>query len=137
MIRLYIEGKSYSEISKKVGAARSTVQSYVEKWKSGELDEYREVMPYEEEVLEIARYLRSNNISIQNLREPLLNHPVLMSMNIDLSDLIKTHEFLKSLDPSLIPDLVKTVSAMKERYGIDLKSAVNLLRVKNMVKVST
>jgi predicted nucleic acid-binding Zn-ribbon protein len=118
MIRLYIEGKSYSEISKKVGMARSTVQSYVEKWRSGELDEYRDAIPYEEEVLEIARYLRSNGISIQNLREPLLNHQVLMSLNMDLSELIKTHEFLKPLGPSMIPDLVKTVAAMKER-GID------------------
>jgi predicted nuclease with TOPRIM domain len=118
IIGLHIEGYSYSEIAGKTGVARSTVQLYVEKWRNGLLDEYRDDLPYEEEVLEIAKYLRSNKMSIQDLREPLLNHQILKSLNIDLAELIKSYDVIRSLDSSVVPDLVHTIITMKER-GID------------------
>jgi len=52
-------------------------------------------------------------------------------------------EYLKPLIPvariSRAMDMPRSMSlrALKERHGIDLKSAVNLLREKNMVRMST
>ena len=49
------------------------------------------------------------------------------------------HEKYNDENDQLTERKIRAMSlrAMKERHGIDLKSAVNLLRVKNTVKAST
>lgn len=118
IMKLHIQGESLTAISNKMGIARSTADEYIKKWRHGELDEFREQMPFEKEILEIASYLKSNSLSLNDLREPFLNHQVLAALGIDMADLVITYNNLKSQDASVMPDLVKAVQIMKER-GID------------------
>ncbi len=115
LLERYLRGESYSSIAGGMSIARSTVQSYVEKWKRGELDEYSEARPYVEEILEISKYLKSNKLDISHLREPMLNHMVLTGLGIDPEDMVKAVDVLKTMDRDIIGIVVSTVKKMRER----------------------
>ncbi len=130
IIKLHLKGESVRSIEKKTGRAKSTIEDAINNWRSGQVEYIQEAIPYEDTMMEIASYMKKNNLHIGTFAESFLNHSVLGALSIDMEDLIHLHESLKNQPPEIIPSLVSTLTTLKEQ-GLDypsLSSEVNSLQ---------
>ena len=109
IIELYLRGYGYSEISKRTGVARSTVEDAVNKWKNGQTGIFDEALGYVNDITEIARNMRKNSIKLEDLKMPSLNASVLKGLNIDLQELYSFYDAIKVYDSDLLPKIAKAV----------------------------
>lgn len=123
IIELYLRGCGYSEISKRTGVARSTVQDTVNKWKSGQTGIFEDALGYVDHITEIAIFMRKNGIKLEDLRMPFLNASVLKGLDIDLQELYSLYDAIKDFGSDLLPEIAKTVIDL-HTHGVDAPDMV-------------
>lgn len=126
IIELHLKGFGYTEISKRTGIARSTVQDAVAKWRSGNTGIFGEAVSYVDEITEIARYLRGNGVRLEDIKMPILSASVLKSLNVDLEDLYSFYDTVKDYGPDVVRALAKTVIELQS-HGLDPAGMVRKL----------
>ncbi len=129
IIELHLKGYRYSEISKRSGIARSTVQDAVNRWRSGQTSIFEESVGYVEDITDIAKDMRKYGLKIEDLKMPFLNASVLKGMGIDLQDLCNLYDIIRNYGPDILPEIIRTVIKLQSQ-GTDpsdmLKKLENL-----------
>lgn len=95
IISLHIQGFSVREITQKTGKAKSTVQDYINRWRSHQLSALSDAVPLEEELIELSRYTKENGIPLESVKEALTHQGIVSDLGIDSEPYYKILLFLK------------------------------------------
>ncbi|PMP83047.1 MAG: hypothetical protein C0175_02545, partial [Caldisericum exile] len=97
IIRMHLEGYSHRKIADIVGLSHTSVDDVISGWRNGKYEIYREAIPMEEEMIELAKYRRDKNIDTETLSNVLLLSTILKNLGLDVENVLNVAQYSKNM----------------------------------------
>ncbi|MGC9124415.1 MAG: hypothetical protein ACP5IB_10180, partial [Thermoplasmata archaeon] len=97
IIRMHLGGYSSREIGEKVGLTHQSVLDVINDWRKGKYDKYRDAIPLEDEVIELARFQRDKHINIEDLYNALTLAALIKDLNLDYEYTMQVVQYMKDI----------------------------------------
>ncbi len=134
IITLHLEGMPLRNIGDEMGISKDTVGSVIEKWKNGNVPFLQQSIPYENRIIEIAKFTTANQIDIDDFTKVQFDLGVLKEIGVGKDQIFSVAQILAKLKTEEIASLLSTIKGISERHIniTDLGSIIdNMEKTKN------
>ena len=83
IITLHLEGMPLRHIGDEMGISKDTVGSVIEKWKNGNVPFLQQSIPYENRIIEIAKFTTANQIDLDDFIKVQFDLGVLKEIGVE------------------------------------------------------
>ena len=97
IIRMHLEGYSNRKIGEEVDLSHTSVAEIISAWKEQKYEIYREAIPMEQEMIELAKYRRDKNIDTETLSNVLLLSTILKNLGLDVENVLNVAQYSKNM----------------------------------------
>ena len=97
IIRLHLEGFSNRKIADEVGLSHQAIADAISEWREQKYEIYRDAIPLEEEIIELAKYRRDKKIGMEELTNVLLLSHLIKDLGLDVENVFNVAQYLKNL----------------------------------------
>ena len=127
IITLHLEGMPLRNIGDEMGISKDTVGSVIEKWKNGNVPFLQQSIPYENRIIEIAKFTTANQIDLDDFIKVQFDLGVLMEIGVGKDQIFFIAKILAKLKTEEIESLISTIKGISERHIniSDLGSAID------------
>jgi hypothetical protein len=117
IIKLYLNGYSYSEVGAKVGVSKGTVANVISDLKSGKFPEAGDVSEQIEALRELGLELRKHHMTVGQAAIGAAALTRLHELGLEPTDLERVKDLSRSLPPdTALPGFIKTALAFDKTY---------------------
>ena len=97
IIRLHLDGYSNRKIADEVGLSHQAIADAISGWREQKYEIYRDAIPLEEEIIELAKYRRDKKIGMEELKNALLLSNLIKDLGLDVENVFNVAQYLKNL----------------------------------------
>jgi hypothetical protein len=103
-------------IGDEMGISKDTVGSVIEKWKNGNVPFLQQSIPYENRIMEIAKFTTANQIDLDDFIKVQFDLGVLKEIGVGKDQIFSIAQILAKLKTEEIASLISTIKVLSERY---------------------
>jgi chromosome segregation ATPase len=97
IIRLHLDGFSNRKIAEEVGLSHQAIADAISGWREQKYEIYRDAIPLEEEIIELAKYRRDKKIRMEELTNVLLLSHLIKDLGLNVENVFNVAQYLKNL----------------------------------------
>ncbi|PMP82668.1 MAG: hypothetical protein C0175_03240, partial [Caldisericum exile] len=97
IIRMHLEGYSSRHIANEVNLSHTSVDEVISAWRKHKYEIYRDAIPLEQEMIELAKYRRDRNIDTETLSDVLLLSTILKNLGLDVENVLNVAQYSKNM----------------------------------------
>ena len=116
IITLHLEGMPLRNIGDEMGISKDTVGSVIEKWKNGNVPFLQQSIPYENRIIEIAKFTTANQIDLDDFIKVQFDLGVLKEIGVGKDQIFSVAQILAKLKTEEIESLISTIKGISERH---------------------
>lgn len=116
IITLHLEGMPLRNIGDEMGISKDTVGSVIEKWKNGSVPFLQQSIPYENRIMEIAKFTTANQIDLDDFIKVQFDLGVLKEIGVGKDQIFSVAQILAKLKTEEIESLISTIKGISERH---------------------
>ena len=103
-------------IGDEMGISKDTVGSVIEKWKNGNVPFLQQSIPYENRIMEIAKFTTANQIDLDDFIKVQFDLGVLKEIGVGKDQIFSVAQILAKLKTEEIESLISTIKGISERH---------------------
>ena len=103
-------------IGDEMGISKDTVGSVIEKWKNGSVPFLQQSIPYENRIMEIAKFTTANQIDLDDFIKVQFDLGVLKEIGVGKDQIFSVAQILAKLKTEEIESLISTIKGISERH---------------------
>ena len=103
-------------IGDEMGISKDTVGSVIEKWKNGNVPFLQQSIPYENRIMEIAKFTTANQIDLDDFIKVQFDLGVLKEIGVGKVQIFSVAQILAKLKTEEIESLISTIKGISERH---------------------
>jgi methyl-accepting chemotaxis protein len=97
IIRMHLDGYSNRKIAEEVELSHQTIADVISGWRQQKYEIYRDAIPLEQEMIELAKFRRDKKIGMEELKNALLLSNQIKDLGLDVENVFNVAQYLKNL----------------------------------------